>query len=418
MTFWLLTALMVVAAVATVLPALLAGKRRPAGPDRRQLNLTVHRDRLADLDRQAAQGELGQEEVERARAEIERDLLRDVVEPADSVTTPHGAPWSAVLVGLAIPFLAVTTYLAIGSPDAARLPAGSASGASGAAPGHALSIERVIELLAGRLQADPSNVQNWTLLARSYATLERFPEARDAFAAASRLTPENPDLLAGLAETTALAAGGDLSGRPEELLRQALALQPRHADALWLAGLAAAQGSRYEEAVSRWETLLEDTRNPDEQATLKQYISEARQQRSGPDTSPGAAGPPPAAPPAETPPAAGTTVRVQVSVAPALQGQVSPTDTVFVFARPAEGSRMPLAIVRRTGADLPLEVSLDDSTAMNPGVTLANTPQIVIGARVSRAGSAVPQAGDLEGLSTPVSPAGSPSVDVRIDRQL
>jgi cytochrome c-type biogenesis protein CcmH len=96
---------------------------------------------------------------------------------------------------------------------------------------------------------------------------------------------------------------------------------------------------------------------------------------------------------------ASDTARVtgQVSLSPALVSKTLPTDTVFVFARAAQGPRMPLAIVRRTVADLPISFTLDDTMAMSPEMKLSKFPVVVVGARVSRTGNAMPSPGDLSG---------------------
>jgi hypothetical protein len=95
-------------------------------------------------------------------------------------------------------------------------------------------------------------------------------------------------------------------------------------------------------------------------------------------------------------------IKVTVSLSPALAGRPSPTDTVFIFARAAQGPKMPLAIVRKQVRDLPITVTLDDSMAMVPDMKMSSFPQVVIGARVSKSGDAVPKAGDLEGYAPPL----------------
>ena len=106
-----------------------------------------------------------------------------------------------------------------------------------------------------------------------------------------------------------------------------------------------------------------------------------------------------------------------VTLAPALAGKVSPTDTVYIFARAVDGPRMPLAILRKQAKDLPVVFTLDDSMAMAPNLALSNFPSVVVGARVSKSGSASPQSGDLEGLS-PAVKLGVTGLTVVIDRTL
>ncbi len=87
------------------------------------------------------------------------------------------------------------------------------------------------------------------------------------------------------------------------------------------------------------------------------------------------------------------------------------TETVFVFARAEQGPKMPLAILRKTVADLPLRFELDDSMAMSPNFRLSRQASVVVGARISRQGDAQPRAGDWQGLAEPVAPG---SEDVKI----
>ena len=92
----------------------------------------------------------------------------------------------------------------------------------------------------------------------------------------------------------------------------------------------------------------------------------------------------------------------RVSLADELASKAAPDATVFIFARPVKGSRMPVALVRKQVKDLPFDFRLDDSTSMVPTVKLSQTPTVVIGARISKRGDVLPQAGDMQGWSAPV----------------
>ena len=106
-----------------------------------------------------------------------------------------------------------------------------------------------------------------------------------------------------------------------------------------------------------------------------------------------------------------------IALSPALAAKAGPSDVVFVFARPADGSRVPLAILRKEVKDLPLKFTLDDSLAMNPTMAISRHGEVIVGARVSKSGNAAPQSGDLEGLTAPVK-VGSSGLAVTIDRAL
>lgn len=105
-----------------------------------------------------------------------------------------------------------------------------------------------------------------------------------------------------------------------------------------------------------------------------------------------------------------------VSIAPSLVGKGSATDTLFVFARETNGPPMPVAIARATKKDLPFTFRLDDSNSMMPSRTLSSVAMVVIVARLSKSGQAMPQSGDLEGMSQPVKP-GTDGVTIVIDRE-
>ena len=116
--------------------------------------------------------------------------------------------------------------------------------------------------------------------------------------------------------------------------------------------------------------------------------------------------------PAAAPAAAGS-VSGTVTLDPAVAAQAAPGDAVFIFARPASGGRMPLAVLRAQVKDLPLAFTLDDSMAMAPGMTLSSAAEVTVGARISKSGNATPQPGDLSGETTGVKP-GAKNVAVRI----
>jgi cytochrome c-type biogenesis protein CcmH len=121
------------------------------------------------------------------------------------------------------------------------------------------------------------------------------------------------------------------------------------------------------------------------------------------------------APPAAA--AAAATVAGTITLAPDLKTRVSPDDTLFVFARAVDGPRMPLAILRKRARDLPLRFTLDDSLAMSPTATLSSVPRVIVGARISKSGNAMPQGGDLQGTGTAVA-VGATGLQVEINQEV
>jgi len=410
------TAFVVIAAVFAigalafiVLPLLKHGP--DAGASRNAINVAVYRDQLRELEADVRAGTLAQDQYERSRREIEARLLQDV-----SATEAAAAPrseWGAVGFAVALPACALAIYLLVGNPQAIQI-VGVPPGAPPGAP-HGVTEEQVramVEQLAARMRANPDDPAGWKILARSYAALGRFTEASEAFANAASRDTGDAQLLADYADALAMAQGRTLEGEPEKLIARALTIDPANTKALALAGTIAFNRKDYAKAVKHWERILAGV--PPESSTaqaVRSNIAEARALAGGKL----AAAPPAASAPA---PAAGSgRVSGIVKLAPALAAKIEPTDTVFIFARAAEGPRMPLAILRRQARDLPIEFALDDSMAMTPAMKLSSFPQVVIGARVSKSANATPQPGDLQGLTAPIK-VGANGVSVVIDSEV
>lgn len=112
----------------------------------------------------------------------------------------------------------------------------------------------------------------------------------------------------------------------------------------------------------------------------------------------------------------GAEVAGTVELDAVLRSKVADTDTVFIFARAAQGPRFPVAVLRKQVKDLPTSFVLDDSMSMVADAKLSSFPMVVVGARISKSGSATSSAGDLEGLTEPVRP-GAKGLKIRINSQ-
>lgn len=457
--FWILAAGLTGLALLFVVPPLVQARATDAAPSQDALNLALFRDRLAELDGDLAAGLLDRARYEAARRDLERELLHDLHDgtPAAATGAPvpradtGPAPLLALVLALAVPTAALLGYLRLGDPEiiprletAGGVPTAPATGTQATA-----SLEVLAQGLAERMEKTPDNLDGWLMLGRTYLTIEQPDKALKALERAYRLAPEQPDALVAYAEVLAVNAGNDLKGRPAELIRTALRLEPGHEGARWLSGTLAYQQGRFAEAAETWQGLS-GTLDPagEDARQLGAMIAAARAKAgtAGPDTpAPGAASPPAgpdgarplagegapppavvAAPaPAGEPQAAaasgaqsasGASVQVSVSLAPALAAQAAPEDTVFVFARTPTGPPMPLAVKRLKVRDLPATLTLDDSAALIPTLRLSGAPEVLVGARVSRRGEATPGSGDLEGEAGPIRVSGSAPVAITIER--
>jgi cytochrome c-type biogenesis protein CcmH len=402
--FWALAALFAATALAFVVPALLGRSRAPrASGD--EANIAIYRDQLRELDADLAAGTLAREQYDEARRELERRMLEDVNATGHTVAAAKPGRGTAFAVGLAVPLAAAVLYLAVGTPQA-LLP----RPAGGDGQGVTLQqVESMVGRLAAHMKESPDDLKGWVMLGRSYAVLERYPEAAAAYENAVKRSPPDAQLLADYADALAMAQGRTLVGAPEKIIAQALQVDPDNAKALALAGTAAFQKQDFQRAIALWERLLKTVPPGSDLAdAIRDSIADARK-LAGPKNGPSSAPAPAARAPAG--------VFGMVSLAPALAARASPGDTVFIFARAAQGSRIPLAVMRKQVRDLPAAFGLDDTMAMSPAAKLSDHAQVVIGARVSKSGNPVAQPGDLEGLTAPVK-AGATGIIVVIDREI
>ena len=429
--FWTITAGLMFLAMAFIVFPLLKGRHKTGiGSD--ELNLSVFKQQLAELDSDLEAGILDQDRYDAARIDLEKELLSDISDkPAsDSVPATKGSRWMA-LSALLVPLVAVLFYQLLGSPEIisrlAEQPAPSNPSST-----HAQNpqidglppMDELVRRLAAKLEEEPNNPQGWVMLGRSYMAMDQFPKAVGAFERAMKLDSENVGLLLPYAEAIASQSGNDFTGRAAPLVEKAFQLEPENPNVLWLAGILAYQQGGFESALQRWEKLAAMlSPQSQELESVNSAIDDARKQLglgpsqpALPSIAQSQASQPTQPVSSSTATAADAAIEVQVTLSPELAAQASPDALVFIYAKAMSGPPMPLAAARKQVRDLPLTLRLDDSMAMLPQMKLSGFDQVVVGARVSLSGSPTAQSGDLEGEVSPVQPGQAQPVSVVIDR--
>lgn len=374
--------------------------------DRNEQNIQIVREQLAELEGSFERGEIENEQYSQRRDELEQALLLDVSGDSEFVVkhkTSTSSWMSAGFLALFVPISAIALYLFLGTPDAQQIAKETAKPEVPLTADGKPDIEKLVGSLHDKLRKNPDNAQGWYMLGRSYMMMQRFEGATEAYENLFRLQPDEPDVMLMLADSLSMQQQGKMTGRPEELINKALVKAPQNTTALWLSGMALEQRGQYQEALDRWSILrplLKD--DLQEQVQLDVLIKRAQAQLSGESTEKQQASveggdtavksPPPTEGAAQQESAK---VVLSVSLSDAFKAQVSPEDSVFIYAKAQQGPPMPLAASRLKVKDLPVTVTLDDSMAMMPQMKLSMFDTVIVGARVSKAGTAVGQAGDL-----------------------
>jgi cytochrome c-type biogenesis protein CcmH len=395
--------------LAFILPALLRPKPGSSS-DAQAEKRALYRQQFAELEQDRLNAVLDTSQYAIAKSELERRLLDEVGVTAVSMHSSQPDRRLALILLLLLPVAALLLYLKLGSVVSITQPQllTSASGAQQAGERvQASDIEPLLQSLQKKLQMTPADGANWVLLGRSYVEIKRYPEAVKAFANAVKLLPNDAQLLADYADALAVVNNYQLTGLPEQLIQQALKIDPQQTKALMLAATAAFNRQDFNSAIGYWQRIEQSL--PPDSALLpevKAAITELRALFNKKT---------PAASADKVSSTAGISGTVRIS--PALAAKLEPSATLFVFARATQGPAMPLAIVRKLASDLPYRFQLDDSSALSPQNKLSQAAEVVLVARISKSGDAKPQAGDLQGMSAAVKVSGN-TVDIEINQQL
>jgi cytochrome c-type biogenesis protein CcmH len=377
---------------------------------RRSINIAVYRDQLKEMEADRANGLLTPEQFDVAKLELEARLAQDAVDSEDTMPVSKGSRRLGAALAVLIPVAAFGLYSLLGNQQALTGAGVAATGPMGSG-----DIQVMMQKAEDKVKANPDDGQTWMMLANAYSVLNRWPDAIRAYENLVRLSPGEAPLWSHYGEAVALANGRNLEGKPIELVRKALALDPRDQKALELSGVYAFQHKDYLAAVKYWQQLVDlSPANDPYTQQIQSALNQAKEQ---------AGLVPPAATgkldnlsaPAAQSPVASAGVSGTVAVADKLKGKVVAGDVLFLFARDAKAGGPPLAAVRMDAGRLPAPFTLDDSHAMMSGDTLSGHEVIDLIARISKTGNVMPQPGDLEGEVKAVK-MGSEGIKLVIDR--
>ena len=419
--FWLIASAMAMCVIGLLVWPLLR-RTNAMETGERESRLAVYRQQFAELEQDRKNGMLNDELYKQARRELERRLLD---ETGSTDTAPTATRWQvnsrlvAAVLAIIIPTISGLLYWQLGNPLAITHPSAFPPTAQGGSDfDHQTSegLDALSERLKKKLEQNPNDGVGWALLARSYVEMGRHSEAVTIYEKAMKLIPDDPQLLVDYADALGVLHGRKLAGKPELLIQQALKIDPNHVKALMLAGTVAFDRKEFGQAAQYWErasaNLPTDAEGEVRQELLS-GIAEAKELAGGKPAMVKAVG---GAAPSTMPGGQAAAISGTVSLALSLAGKGAPTDTLFVFAREMNGPPMPVSIVRATKQDLPFAFRLDDSTSPMPSRKLSGAGTVVIVARLSKSGQAMPQSGDLEGMSQPVK-SGVDGITVVIDRE-
>ncbi|SFK53235.1 cytochrome c-type biogenesis protein CcmH [Nitrosomonas aestuarii] len=442
--FWIISGIFIVVTLLFIIPTLLRNKNvQEQRVERDAVNISVYRDQLKELERDLENDILTQEQYDQSKQELQQRMLQDVPEMTEQENSKKtnkvmNIAISTVIV-LTLPVVAVYLYLEIGDtrgllPQAQLANATQMSqnnSSSGTPEGHD-NFASVLDNLIARLNNDPEDIEGWVMLGRTYAIMQRYDEAASTYAKLNELIPDNPQILSDYADILAMTNEGSLTGKPSELIQKALSIDPEYPKALALAGTVEFEQNEFDQAAMYWERLLAVIPADSQLAkSVNESIEEARllavkepgtsQTQQISTTKAIAEEPQSSVAESKQSSAAeesgSLSISGNVTISDSIASSANPNDTLFIYARAESGPKMPLAILRLKAGDLPTSFTLTDEMAMTPAMKLSSFPNVIIEARISKSGQAVPASGDLQGLSAPVK-IGNNNVTIVIDSRI
>jgi cytochrome c-type biogenesis protein CcmH len=400
--FWIFALLLILFALAIILPPLF--KKTPLDTnDRYDQNIQIAKEQLNELETAFGNHEMQQEEYLSRRDELEQSLYSDT-KTGDAKPTEYTKPSivSTLLIASLIPAIAFGMYTRYGNsqavdPETIKTTKNIPMTADGKP-----DVDAMVSGLRQKLDAKPNNPQGWYMLGRSYMALKRYNDATYSYEQLLKLQPEDAKTMLFLADAESMKNNGDVSGRPTTLIEKSLEIEPNNTTGLWLGGMSSSRQGKHEQAIQRWTSLLPLLKNQPEQiAEIHKLIANAKQKMSPKtiaslpttsNSSPKITQETTTQAPSDV---EANSIVVTVSLSNEMKNKAKPTDTVFIYAKAMSGPPMPLAAKRIQVKDLPITITLDDSSAMIPAMKLSAFPQVILGARVSKTGNAIGANGDL-----------------------
>lgn len=341
--------------------------------------------------------------------------------------------WQPVALALAfaVPAAGLWMYDSYGTPDGIDVKGVPQQSASSGNDPHAMQggeLDTMIANLRQRLEQNPNDLEGWMLLARTHKAGGQYAEAADALEQAHTLAPENPVVMADLAEAWIYETpDGQVPESSISMLERALDIDPALQKGLWLMGIAAMQQGDDAFAISYWQSLLEQLEpGGNVHGMVAAQIREAQarmgmlpEAREAPaeEAAAMAEAEPEAAPAADD--GAWTGTRLVLDAADGAKQALANGAVLYIMIRtPGPAMGPPLGVRRLTNPDFPLEVTITDQDSMLKERLISTSPEIQLQARVSLTGTPAAQPGDWQSETKAVELASASLVVLQLDQQV
>ena len=360
-----------------------------------QNSIDIYNQKLKEINFDIENHLITKSEANNAIEELEYSLIKDnkntdILDSKLYFSNLESKKTISIILLLVIPVFVISVYSFIGTPNSIeKLVLVSDLKNSKDNSEKLVSVEQMLNRIERRLLDDPNNSDDWLMLANSYVVLKRYPEAIRALENLYRLKGDDPSLLFRYADVLAMANSGIFAGKPSELIKKALQLDPQNTMGLWLAGLVAYEEGEVKKAINYWENVLPKLEiGSEEEKNIRKYIEFAKENNNISIQNNGSI----------TQEKIEYSLKLSIELSPNFTN-INKNKAVFIYAKPINSpNNMPIIVLRKTVADLPLLVEMNDSMSMLPSNKLSDYKSVQVLARISNSGNAKSEKGDLIGI--------------------
>ena len=375
----------------------------------------LYEQKLLEIDKDIENNTLTSKDAENIKIELKNSLLEyknksDVLSLNIYRSSKNVRKIISLILILIIPVFVFGIYSIVGSPDSIEKLALTSNISNSQSSNEQLaSVDEMLNRVERRLLDNPDNTDDWLMLANSYLVLKRYPESIRAFENLYRLKGDESSLLLRYADALAMANSGVFSGKPAEMIKKALVLDPENTMGLWLAGLVSYEEGKIDEAINYWEKVLPKLKDgSEEQNNIKKYLEFAYQNNNIPREE-------------NTPDLSNRkkySIKLNIELSSDFYG-IDKNQIVFIYAKSEDKTNnMPIIVLRKKVADLPLTIELDDSMVMLPSNKLSDYQSVRVIARVSKSGNAKANKGDPIGVIDSISTDSKETAELIINKKV
>ncbi len=385
---------------------------------REQTNINLYHEHKAEIEKDFSDGAIDEENYQYLLAELDNSLLQDIeCSKKDEATLPaNEKPFSIiwpVSLSLFIVVFSIVLYLKQGTLDILMTkPAVSHANNKGQMSAEQQEQVRQEKMLAyvkevqEHLAKNPDDGEAWYNLGQTYVGAGEFDLAIAAFEQVMRIEGEHADLIGAIAQASYYRNNQQIDEEVQTLIDKALALDINDPSTNILLGMHNFIAQEYQQAIGYWQRVIDANKPGVNIAALQEAVVEAKNRlgiASNEQPSPQVA--------------TGPQLKVNVSLSPDVAEKLAQGEdkTVFVYAIPTDGKRMPLAALKLLASDLPKIVILSDSNAMSAQSNLSSVSEVHIYAIVSKQGGAGIKPGDFKAEVQNISVKSTETINLIVD---